>query len=137
MTSILCYAILNFVQSQQRLVLMLYMIIAHNITEEYLMATIVLEVMQNDKNMVDELMANHPQDIQVLNSRRFQGEPETIQLLIELSSFIIPSIASVIVAYIHSKKHISIKYKGLEVKGISESTVIEVLEKLNDGKTEK
>lgn len=101
------------------------------------MAAIVLEVMLNDKEMVEELITDHTKDIQVLNSRRFQGEPETIQLLITLSTVIIPSIASVIVAYIRSKKHISIKYKGIEVKGISESTVIQILEELNQDKKEK
>lgn len=101
------------------------------------MATIVLEVMLQDKKMVDELITHYTEDIQILNSRRFQGESETIQLLINLSPVIIPAIASVVVTYIRSKKHISIKYKGLEVKGISESTVVEILEELSADKKEK
>lgn len=101
------------------------------------METIVLEVMKKDKKLADEFMADIKEDIHVLNSRRFQGEPETIQLLINLNSVIIPTIASIILTYIRSKKHISLKYKGLEVKGISEATVIQILEELSAEKKEE
>lgn len=92
---------------------------------------IVLELFSKDKSLVDELINNHS-EVQLLTSRKFQGEPETIQLLINLSPVIIPAVASVIKACIRSKKHVSLKYKGLEVKGISDSTVIDILTKLKD-----
>lgn len=94
------------------------------------METIVVELMVEDKKLVDELICKNSENIQLLNSRRFQGEPETIQLLITLSPVIIPSLASIIITFIRSKKHISIKYKGIEIKGVSEATIIQILEKL-------
>lgn len=94
------------------------------------MEKVVLEIFAEDKKLVDEIAIDHKEYVQVINARKFQGEPETIQLLITLSSIIIPSIATVIVNLIRAKKHISLKYKGVEVKGISEDTVVQILNEL-------
>ena len=90
---------------------------------------ICIEVLSEDRKMVNDLVKENTH-IQCLVGHKFQGDPEMIQLLIDLSKVAIPAVAGVVVAFINSKKHIVIKHKGIEIKGIDEKNILEILEKL-------
>ena len=92
---------------------------------------ISIEILLEDKEMVNKLVEEN-NSIQCLLGHKFQGDPEMIQLLIDLSKVTIPAVAGVVVAFINSKKHIVIKHKGIELKGISEKNALEILEKLRE-----
>lgn len=92
---------------------------------------ISIEILLEDKEMVNKLVREN-NSIQCLVGHKFQGDPEMIQLLIDLSKVAIPAVAGVVVAFINSKKHIVIKHKGIELKGISEKNALEILEKLHE-----
>ena len=51
-----------------------------------------------------------------------------LQLVIDLSRIIIPTVGAMIVACLQAKKHVVLKYKGIEIKGISEKNIIKILE---------
>ena len=94
---------------------------------------LVLEVYERDtielQNEIKELTEN---GAVVIRSKTFQGAPETIRLLIELTPVVLASITTIVLTNIKAKKHISIKYKGVEVTGISEENVLKIFEKLID-----
>ncbi len=90
---------------------------------------ICIEILSEDREMVNELVEENT-CIQCLLGHKFQGAPEMIQLLIDLSKVAVPAVAGVVVAFINSKKHIVIKYKGIEIKGMNEKNALKILEKI-------
>lgn len=67
---------------------------------------ICIEVLSEDRKMVNELVKENTH-IQCLVGHKFQGDPEMIQLLIDLSKVAIPAVVGVVVAFINSKNILS------------------------------
>lgn len=71
-----------------------------------------------------------PKDIELFESKKSDASKFFIEALVTLSTISIPYLAEIIIEKIKSNKHIELKYEGLEVKGISEDNVMEILDKL-------
>lgn len=91
---------------------------------------IVIKIDSKDYDLIENDVTLLEDNIEVLSSRRFQGEPETVELLVELSKVIIPALSAIIIKLIDLKKNTSIKYNGIEIKGIDSKSVIPILEDL-------
>ena len=92
---------------------------------------IVLEVYEREtielQNEIKELTEN---GATLIRSKTFQGTAETIRLLIELTPVVLTAVTAIVVTNIKAKRHISIKYKGVEVTGISEENALKIFENL-------
>ncbi|MGD8306659.1 MAG: hypothetical protein PVF17_08400 [Ignavibacteria bacterium] len=71
----------------------------------------------------DTLILDNPSNFQRINIKRFSGESDITQLIIILSASLIPSLTKILLEIIRSRKHISFKVKGLEIKGITEKNL--------------
>lgn len=93
------------------------------------MGMICLEMSQDDAKLLEVFKGN--EDLILISIiKRFDGVSDYIQALVTLTTISIPLVAKIIIEKIRSKKHISIKYGGIEIKGISEDNVFQVLENL-------
>ena len=91
---------------------------------------IAIELLKNDEEILKELVGKYPDDCMLVTSKKFQGQAETIQVLVSLGAIAIPALANIIVQQIKSKKYVSVKYKGVELQGISEKNAVKILKQL-------
>ena len=89
---------------------------------------IVIKIDSEDYDLIENDITLLEDSVEVLSSRRFQGEPETVEILVELSKVIIPTLSAIIIKLIDLRKNTSIKYNGIEIKGIDNKSVIPILE---------
>jgi hypothetical protein len=67
----------------------------------------------------------------VISSDRFDGDT-LIQAIVTLGSISIPLVAKIIIENIRSKKHVVVKHKGIEIKGLDAENTIKILEELSE-----
>lgn len=92
---------------------------------------IVLEILEEDLSLLGENKKVLEENGSIrIQSKKFQGAPETVQFLIELSPVVVVTVASIVITYIKSRKHIKIKHNGTEVDGISEKNAVKILNML-------
>jgi hypothetical protein len=65
-----------------------------------------------------------------VSSQGFDGA-QTIELLITLTPPVAAFLAGIYAKRIAANRHISLKYKGIEVKGVSERTLLKIIERAN------
>jgi len=94
---------------------------------------IVIEILSQDEKFFDTLYKNQNSDVKITRSKKFDGESNLIDILINLSYFTIPFVAKVIIEFIKSRKHIKVKHKGIEITGLSEKTTLKVLKNILSG----
>lgn len=94
------------------------------------MITILVSI--NDRFIFNELESTCSSDIEVVETKNFDGLGDIIQAIVAVSSITIPLIYKIIKSHISSKKYISVKYKGVEIKGVSEKNIVEILNKINN-----
>jgi hypothetical protein len=63
-----------------------------------------------------------------VSSQGFDGS-HTIDLLVNLTPALAAILAGVYAKQIHANRYISFKYKGIEVKGVSEEALIKIIER--------
>ena len=91
---------------------------------------ILIEVSPEEKTLIETELNNSSLKADFLNKKKFNGQTEILEVLIQLSTFSIPIIAGIIIKQITAKKHIDVKYKGLKIKGPSEKNTVKILEKI-------
>lgn len=94
---------------------------------------IIIEMKKNDKEILDEIKELSPESVTIVESRKFTGQEEVLQALVQISLVAIPALGAIITESIKSKRYISIKHNGLEIKGLSHENAIKVLEELKKG----
>jgi hypothetical protein len=93
---------------------------------------------KGDDVLAIELLASDPlvaeleqiDSVQIVKKSGFDGS-ELVIVLAALAAGTIAQIASIIKKAIDQQKHISVKYKGVEIHGASEDKLIEILRALN------
>lgn len=90
---------------------------------------IIIELLAEDKEIAEEFINENP-DVVCLTGHKFQGEPEMVRLMVELSPLILTSVVTIVTTLIKAKKHVVIKYKGIEIAGISEKNISKILKEL-------
>src|SRR5690349_12049862 len=89
--------------------------------------SIVVEVEPEGRVAFDDLRRQFPSDIEVVDVKRFGGEMGFTALVVTLSTAVIPALAKVLIEHIRSKRHVRVKLRGIEITGINEETVQEIL----------
>lgn len=98
--------------------------------------TILLEIESRDRTLVTQFLDAEPTSVEFLDINRFEGDTEITNALLVISSITIPLIAKIIIELIKSARFRSVKYKGVEIKGISkadsEKIVSSILKSISD-----
>ena len=91
---------------------------------------IAIEINKNDQNILNDLLLKYPNEIQIIDTKQLIGDFGVMHATISLTSMTLPFVTKILLELIRSKKNVSLKYKGVEVKGISEKNVVDVLNNL-------
>ncbi|MDE7202232.1 MAG: hypothetical protein K2O91_10100 [Lachnospiraceae bacterium] len=91
---------------------------------------LIIQVQENDISFFQELKANYPQYVEVIRPDSLFGANEIVEVVVAITAVSVPMLGKVLTALIKNKKITSIKYKGIEIDGISEKNVNYILNKL-------
>jgi hypothetical protein len=90
------------------------------------MITILIET-EPDGSSFAEFQKTFPDSIQIIASRHLDASQPPWQALVTLSYITVPLVAKILIEHIRSKKNITVKYKGVRLKGLSEATAEKIL----------
>lgn len=93
---------------------------------------IVVEVQVDQKFLFDDMVQNCPKEINLVQVKKFSGDQDIIQAIIIITAATIPYIFKIVLEQIRSKKYIKLKHKGIEIRGVSEKNVMNILKSLID-----
>jgi len=79
---------------------------------------IIIEIPIEEKATIDKYLTSLHKSINYSKIKKFDGSQDILQIAITLTSITIPFIAKIIIELIRSKKPISVKFKGREIKEI-------------------
>ena len=85
---------------------------------------IILEINEQDKHHLDEMLAKYPKEAEIIQVLHFDGSSDLINVLITLSATTLPLVTVIIIELIRSKKHRRIKKDGMEIVGFSEKNTL-------------
>jgi hypothetical protein len=80
--------------------------------------------LRSDDELLSELRELGPEN--EVTRKGFDGS-DVVIVLVTLATTTIAQTASIIKKAIDARKHISVKYKGVEIKGVSEKRLLELL----------
>lgn len=99
---------------------------------------IIIELLKTDSdNNQNELMLFEQNGATIVESKAFEGEPDTIQILIEITKTVLPIVTAFIAGHYEGKKYIAIKHNGTEVSGLTKDNAMEVLERIMESDSAK
>ncbi len=91
------------------------------------MVTLEIQIPQSSGSEIIDSLKSEGIDVAQGTISHFGGEA-LVSLVIELTPGILAFIAGLYASRMAAKKHISYKYKGLEIKGVSEKTLQALIE---------
>ena len=91
---------------------------------------LIIQVQENDISFFQELKANYPQYVEIIRPDSLSGANEIVEVVVAVTAVSVPVIGKVLTTLIKNKKITSINYKGIEIDGISEKNVNNILNKL-------
>jgi hypothetical protein len=91
---------------------------------------LLIELPADESECLEDLAREHHAAVTLARRKRFDGLPDFVQALVVLTPVTLPVVAKIVTEQIKSRRHISVKYKGVEVRGLADSTVISVLQLL-------
>ena len=95
---------------------------------------ILIEIPKSEQNTLQEIILKFQKDIIISEIKQFDGSSEFIHALIPLTTFTIPFIVRIFIERIRQKRYIILKYKGVEISGLSEKNILKVLNVLLEEK---
>lgn len=81
------------------------------------------------REFVSNLISN-PDEIHFISKADLLEDAAVVQAIITLTTVTLPLVANIIIEHIKAKKEITIKFNGVEIKGISEKNIKEILSSL-------
>lgn len=90
--------------------------------------------LSDDPSVHQTLKSMSDGEFQVFRAKRADAATTTLEIITYLSPLTIPVIAGLIKEQIRARKHVKVKIKGVELHGLSEKTVEQILQKHFDGK---
>jgi hypothetical protein len=88
---------------------------------------LLIEIAKSDLPMFDQFRSDYPSDVELVETDQFDGAVEFVHLLVDLAPLAVGSLATILVQTIQSRKHVVVKFQGIEVRGISETNAMKVL----------
>jgi len=102
---------------------------------------ISIEIPASERDAVEEVAKSGDIPITISTVRRLDSVSDVVLILIPLAATTLTAISNIIIAMIAARREITVKYKGVEITGLSEKNtknyLIELLKKddLDDGTT--
>ena len=91
---------------------------------------IAVEVHQDDKLLLEEIRNAEPESFEIVSAHRFGGEIGLAAALVSLTATTIPILASIVKELIRSRRYVRLKVRGVEISGVSEDKILEILNQL-------
>ncbi|EGR0935573.1 hypothetical protein HJ107_24560 [Vibrio parahaemolyticus] len=91
---------------------------------------ISIQVSLEDKELIDLVNSIEEFESSCIESSSFDGQSEVMTLILSLSTLTLPLLAKIYIEHIKSKKSIKLIYKGVQVQGVSEKTILKVLKEI-------
>ena len=88
---------------------------------------ILAVLIRPDNPFADELVALAPTS--VVKTNGFDGV-DLLTVLLPMTASIVPAVVKIVTKSIEARQHVVVKYKGLEIRGISEGKLSTALEQL-------
>ena len=89
-----------------------------------------IAVPRDDKDEIAKCLQAEQVDFLAVSSQGFDGV-HTVELLVTLTPPVAVFLAGLYAKRIAANRHISLKYKGIEVKGVSEATLLKIIKRAN------
>jgi hypothetical protein len=89
---------------------------------------IAIEVPGYDKDEIAKDLQYEQIDFLAVTSRGFDGG-QTVELLVTITPPVAAFLAGLYAKRVTANRYISLKYKGIEVKGVSEATLLKIIER--------
>jgi len=70
--------------------------------------------------------------VEYVTADSIDGTSDLIQVLLVVNSLALPILAKIVIESIRARKHVSLKKGGIEITGISEASVHEILQRILD-----
>jgi hypothetical protein len=89
---------------------------------------IAVEVPRPDQDEIEKSLQGDRIDFLAVNSQGFDGA-HTIELVVTLTPPVAAFLAGLYAKRVAANRYISLKYKGIEVKGVSEATLLKIIDR--------
>jgi hypothetical protein len=89
---------------------------------------IAVAVPRGDQDEIEKTLKIERFNFFAVNSQGFDGA-HTIELVVTLTPPVAAFLAGLYAKRIAANRYISLKYKGIEVKGVSETTLLKIIER--------
>jgi hypothetical protein len=89
---------------------------------------IAIEVPMDEKDEIAEDFHQEGIDFLAISSQGFDGA-RTVELLVTITPAVATFLAGLYTKRVAANRYISLKYKGIEVKGVSETTLLKIIDR--------
>jgi hypothetical protein len=91
---------------------------------------LMIEMPSDDAEGLEEFARTHPDSVTIARAKRFDGLSDLVQALVVLSPATLPFVSKMVVEKIRSRSKVVVKYRGMELRGLTDATVLEVFKDL-------
>jgi hypothetical protein len=82
-----------------------------------------------DRAIADAMIALDPGRIREIRSRSFDGAEPVISLIVLVTPILLREISKIVQKCIESRQHVRVFYKGVEIEGVSEAVLLQLLDR--------
>jgi hypothetical protein len=93
-------------------------------------SAISIQVQKHDRAIIEELTANKDMSVTKLETSSFDGQSEIVTLVITVTPMVLTFLGKILIEQIRARKYVKVVYKGVQIQGINESTVADILAKI-------
>jgi hypothetical protein len=87
--------------------------------------TLLIEIPSADQQVVADLQGDD--DVDVFTTRRFEGAPDLIQVIVPAVVALLPLAVKVIIEQIRARRYVRVKVRGIEITGMTEGNVARLI----------
>ncbi len=91
---------------------------------------ITIQINKDDNSFIDLINTEKDLEFAKLETSSFDGQSEVITLVITLTPMILTFLGKIISDQIKSKKYVKVIYKGIQIQGISEKNVSNIINEI-------
>jgi hypothetical protein len=91
---------------------------------------LAIDMPLEEKSMGDQLCADHPDIVAVIERRAIDGTIDHWTLFLSAAALSIPAINKIVVAIIESNRHRTITYKGIKLQGFKADEIKSIVSDL-------
>lgn len=95
---------------------------------------LTFEILKSDTESQEIINKSGIEDIIIMNTKTFEGNTEILSFLAPLAIPTLKILGEIVIKLIASKNKVTIKYEGVELTGINQKNVLDILTKLKDDK---